>query len=256
MFFILSKILQFVISPIVWLFCLLLWAVITKNTRRSKKLIITSAILLYLFSNGFIFDEAIRAWETRQSNIINNNKTYNYAIVLGGFVNSYEIKTEQLGFNRGVDRLMQAIKLYKIGKVKKIVFTGGDASIVGSYGNEGNIIKNFINQTKIIDTADFIVENSSRNTHENALYIAKLFKSGSLKGNALLITSAFHMKRALGCFKKTGLNVDYYVADRYSGKRKYIFDHLLIPNSDTFDKWNLLIHEIVGYYVYSVVGYS
>ena len=116
MFFILSKILQFVISPIVWLFCLLIWSLLTKKPKRRRNLLLTSVLLLYLFSNAFILDEVMRVWEMPQSKIENNNKVYDYAIVLGGLTTYYDKKIDQIGFNRSVDRLMQAIKLYKTGK--------------------------------------------------------------------------------------------------------------------------------------------
>ncbi len=198
----------------------------------------------------------MRAWEMPQSKIENNNKVYEYAIVLGGLTTYYDKKTDQIGFNRSVDRLMQAIKLYKKGKVKKIIFTGGDGSILKEIGSEGELLQKYVIQTKIILSSDFIVENNSRNTHENAEFVAKLFKTARLKGNAVIITSAFHMRRALGCFRKEGISVDYYVADRYSGKRKYVPDHLLIPQTDAFDKWNIILHEMVGFVVYKVMGYS
>lgn len=261
MFFVLSKILQFVISPIVWVFCLLIWALLTKNPKRRRNLLLTSVLLLYLFSNSFLLDEVMRVWEMPQLisdgyRIENNNKTYDYAIVLGGVTTYYDKKNEQIGFNRSVDRLMQAVKLYKKGKVKKIIFTGGDGSVLKENGSEGDIIKKYISETEIVLPSDFIVENNSRNTHENAQFVAKLFKSDNLKGNVILITSAFHMRRALGCFKKEGMNVDYYVADRHAGKRKYVLDHLLLPQTETFDKWNNLLHEMTGYVVYKILGYS
>jgi len=256
MFFILSKILQFVISPIVWLFCILIWSLLTKKPKRRRNLLLTAVLLLYLFSNAFILDEVMRVWEMPQSKIENNNKVYDYAVVLGGLTTYYDKKNEQIGFNRSVDRLMQAIKLYKTGKVKKIIFTGGDGSILKEIGSEGKLLQKYINKTGIILSNDFIVENNSRNTHENAQFVAKLFISDSLKGNVIIITSAFHIRRALGCFKKEGMAVDYYVADRYSGKRKYVPDHLLLPQTDTFDEWNMLLHEMTGYVVYKILGYS
>jgi uncharacterized SAM-binding protein YcdF (DUF218 family) len=71
----------------------------------------------------------------------------------------------------------------------------------------------------------------------------------------LLITSAFHMRRSLGCFEKVGFNVAPYSTDRYSGERKYIFDHLFIPSASVLEEWNLIIHEWIGYMTYYFSGY-
>jgi uncharacterized SAM-binding protein YcdF (DUF218 family) len=255
MFFIFSKILLFLFSPIVWVLTVLIWALLTKRPKRRRNLVLSAVFLLFLFSNSFLLDEVMRAWEMPPSKIEKSGKVYDYAIVLGGVMSYYDAKNDQIGFNRSIDRLMQAVKLYRKGVVKKIIFTSGDGSILKDGGNEGKIIQKFILETGIILETDFIVEDSSRNTRENAEFIADLFKKKGLSGNVVIITSAFHMKRSLGCFKKAGMNPDYFVADRYSGKRKYTPDHLIVPSTHALDRWGMILHEISGYYIYKIMGY-
>lgn len=253
MFFFFSKVLLFLFSPLIWIFLLLVWALLTKKPKRRRNLLISSVLLLYLFSNSFLFDEAMRAWELKPSNAGNNQKTYDYAIVLGGVTSYYDKKLKQIGFNRSVDRLMQAIQLYKKGIVKKIVFAGGDATILQEDIKEADVIKQYLTDIGM-PVEDMVFENESRNTYENATFVFNLLKPRPSE-NILLITSAFHMRRSLGCFKKAGINPDYYVADRYSGKRKYLPDHLLIPQTQTLDRWSMLFHEISGYVIYKIMGY-
>lgn len=255
MFFILSKVLLFLFSPLVWVLAFLIWGLLTKRPKRRRNLVLTSTLMLFLFSNSFLLDEVMRAWEMPPSKIEKSGKVYDYAIVLGGVLTYYDVKNDQIGFNRSIDRLMQAVKLYKKGIVKKIIFTGGDGSVLKDGGNEGNIIKKFISETQIVAEKDFIVENGARNTRENAKFIAELLKTDSLTGNVVIITSAFHMKRSLGCFKKAGMNPDYFVADRFSGKRKYTPDHLIVPSTNALDRWAMILHEISGYYIYKIMGY-
>jgi len=208
---------------------------------------------LYVFSNSFLQDEAMRAWELKPSKAGYNQKTYDYAVVLGGVTSYYDKYYKQIGLNRSVDRLMQAIKLYKKGIVKKIIFTGGDATVLQDDVIEADVIKQYLIDIGI-PVEDMIFENESRNTHENATYVYKLLKPTKSE-NILLITSAFHMRRSLGCFKKAGMNPDYFVADLYSGKRKYTPDHLLIPQTQTLDRWSMLFHELSGYVIYKIMGY-
>jgi uncharacterized SAM-binding protein YcdF (DUF218 family) len=254
MFFFFSKILLFIFSPIIWIFSLLIWAIFTKKPKRRRNLLIFSVVVLYLFSNAFLFNEAMRSWEMKQSHVENNGKVYDYVIVLGGITSYYDQSFKQIGFNRSVDRLMQAIKLYKLGKVKKIVFTGGDTTILQDGNNEADVIKQYLFDIGI-PAEDLIFENESRNTHENATFVFKLLKPTESE-KILLITSAFHMKRALGCFRKAGMNPDYFVADRFSGERKFTPDNLLVPGTQTLDRWNLLIHELSGFAIYKIMGYN
>jgi uncharacterized SAM-binding protein YcdF (DUF218 family) len=105
-----------------------------------------------------------------------------------------------------------------------------------------------------IPDSDVLTEEQSRNTRENAVYTAKILQDKTYS-NLLLITSASHMRRANGCFKKVGLNCDIYPTDYYSGARKYNFDHLFIPNARTLFNWNAFIHELFGIITYKVFGY-
>ena len=107
-----------------------------------------------------------------------------------------------------------------------------------------------------IPEAEIITEGKSKNTHENALFSKKIMDEKCIKGKAILITSGFHMKRAMGCFKKAGIEVIPYSTDRYSSKiRRFQFDYLLLPNSGTLLNWDVLMHEIVGYVTYYFSGY-
>ena len=64
------------------------------------------------------------------------------------------------------------------------------------------------------------------------------------------------MRRSKGCFKKAGIIAETYSTDRYGGERKFDFDHLFIPNISALDGWSTLIHEVIGYITYKVMGYA
>ncbi len=255
MFFLLSKLLLFIVSPLVWIIGLLLYYAFSKNELRKRKAFRAALIILIFFSNSFILDEFMRMWEipaTPNSEI--KGKEYAAGIVLGGF-SSYDPTLERIQFNQGTDRLMQAIDLYHKGIIKKIIVTGGSGSILHAEEKEAIPVKEFLRGTGI-STGDIIIESESRNTRENAVNTKKLLEKDSIQGNFLLITSAFHMRRAKGCFKRAGIEADRYSTDRYSGPRKFEFDHLLIPSVEALQAWSALIHEVVGAMVYKIVGYS
>jgi len=77
---------------------------------------------------------------------------------------------------------------------------------------------------------DIIIESASRNTHENALYVKDLVSSNAKKGKVILITSAFHMRRAEGCFRKVGIDVTGFSTDFYSAlpKDRFGFDGISV----------------------------
>ena len=253
MFFALSKLLGFLITPLVWIIVLLFYSLLSKYPNRKKKCLRWALGLTLLFSNSFLFDECSRLWEIPATRF-ENLKSYDAGILLGG-MSVYDEGLDRAQFFRGVDRLIQTVELYKRGRIKKIIFTGGSGRLLHPEMKEGNYIKRYLLYMGIPES-DFIIESESQNTRENALFTKVLMDKENIKGNFVLITSAFHMRRSLACFNKVGIAVDTYSTDRYAGPRKYEFDHLFIPNVSIMEAWETLIHEFVGFVTYKIAGYA
>jgi uncharacterized SAM-binding protein YcdF (DUF218 family) len=107
-----------------------------------------------------------------------------------------------------------------------------------------------------VQPKDIIIESSSRNTRENALYVKDLVAEHSSTGKVILVTSAFHMRRAEGCFRKVGIDVIGFSTDFYSAlpQDRFGFDGL-IPSPGPMINWNFLIKEWIGYIAYWMMGY-
>jgi uncharacterized SAM-binding protein YcdF (DUF218 family) len=251
MFFILSKLLTFLISPLVWVVALLLFAVFSKFPHRKGKSLRWALFLTLLFTNSFLFDECSRLWEV-PATPYKDLKTYEAGIVLGG-MSVYDPSLDRAQFFRGVDRLIQAVELYKNGVIKKIIFTGGSGRLLHPEMKEGNYINRYLLYMGVPES-DFTIEAESKNTYENAVFTKQSLNENS-KNDFLLITSSMHMRRSLGCFNKAGLNVQPYSTDRYAGPRKFEFDHLFIPEPSVLYDWTKLLHEMVGYITYKIAGY-
>lgn len=253
MFFIFSKILAFLISPLTWVFALFLAAFFIKDKLRQKKLCISAIVLLYIFSNPFLVDEAMRHWEVTTPDLKSTQK-YEYAIVLGG-MSWYDARQDKPQFLRSADRLFQVLPLVGSKQIKKIIITSGSGSISHPEEKEAAILKKYLLKCGYADST-IIIENESRNTRENALFTKHVMDSLNIKDSTLFITSAFHLRRAIGCFNKVGIkNIVVYPTDRYSGPRKIELDFLLIPNPEALAESTLLFHEIMGWIVYKVKGY-
>lgn len=252
MFFTLSKLLTFIVSPLIWIIGLAAYSLLSAYPHRRKKCLRLALILTLFFTNSFLFDEFARAWEIPATRF-QNLKNADAGIVLGG-MSVYDEDFDRAQFFRGVDRLFQAVELYKRGKIKKIIFTGGSICLLHPEMKEGNYINRYLIYMGV-PPKDFLIESESQNTHENALFTKALLDKNNFDGNYLLITSSMHMRRSLQCFTKAGVSAQPYSTDRYAGLRKYEFDHLFIPKSYIVDNWEILIHEIVGYISYKMVGY-
>ena len=89
------------------------------------------------------------------------------------------------------NRIMHALQIYRAGKAPLIVYSGGNADPLVELG---------------VPRSALILETESRNTRENAINTAAIFKAHGWR-NGILVTSAAHMPRALAAFQRVGLNV-------------------------------------------------
>jgi uncharacterized SAM-binding protein YcdF (DUF218 family) len=255
MFFYLSKLIAFLLLPLVWFFLLLALSFLTKAEVRRRRLRIAAVVLLYLSSNSFLVDECFRLWEPVTPDHDRLETRYKGAIVLGG-IGDIDLRLEKITFGYSADRLFQVLPLWHQGRVEKIIFTGGSGSIEFPEKKEGIYVRRYLHSVGVPDSA-MVIESESRNTYENAVFTKKILDSLGIGGPFLLVTSAYHMPRSMAIFRKAGYtNLLPYPTNRLSGLRRFTFDHVFIPNPGAMLALERLIHEWVGYLTYKLKGYA
>lgn len=213
---------------------------------------IAGVLVLLIFSNRFIHNQVMMAWEV-DAVADPNPESYDAVIVLGGF-STYNENFDRINFSNSTDRFLQGLRLVKNGVAPFMIVTGGSGSITFADHKEGDRVRTYL---KGIDIADslYVIENESRNTYENAVNTARILKEKSPNGKYLLVTSGYHMRRALGCFAKAGLNCDPYSVDMQGGEGRASIDYFIVPDVGVLNDWNVLVHEWMGCVMYSVKGY-
>ena len=213
----------------------------------------SALFVFFFFSTGFIVDRLVSLWEIEGLQI-EKLKQHEYGIVLSGMF-EYNKDLNRLSARRGVDRIWQAIQLYKKKKINKIVITGDSGYVLKEGLHEAKQLRQDLISMGIPEE-DIIVENKSRNTHENAHQTRLIFeKKGFSKQNHLLITSSMHMRRALACFEKEGISCSPFTTDHYSIHNESISLTEFIPSQNAFAMWDKLIKEWAGYTMYNIMGY-
>ena len=210
-----------------------------------------SIAMLLLFSNGWFVNQCYLAYESPQTNL---NKPYQWCIILGG-----GMMRAGNGYRTGetADRFIQPLLLYKQGKVKRLLITGGNVNIKGlkiDATKESKKVKEVLIAMGV-NEKDIFLEENARNTHENAVNTKKMLQP-YLRERMVLVTSAMHMPRAKACYTKEGFLIDEFPADikkkdTYSG----ILDRI-IPEERNLTKFAELIREIAGYVIYKIVGFA
>jgi uncharacterized SAM-binding protein YcdF (DUF218 family) len=255
MFFSLSKILYVLVMPLTIACYPLVYALFTKNPRRQRRALLLGLGLLYVFSNEYLTNAVLAWWERPPTVIAESEAPYDVAIVLtGGIINERRQLPGRVLFDKSADRLLQPLQLYRHGRVRKILISGGTFEMDSVAQNEREAAaRQFLIDCGVRE-ADVLWEHDSRNTRENAVNSAKVLRREFPGQRYLLITSAFHMRRAEGCFRKAGVRFKPYPADIRSGDNTFRFD-VLFPKEEALATSFFLVREWIGYVTYKVMGY-
>jgi uncharacterized SAM-binding protein YcdF (DUF218 family) len=240
MIFILSKILLFLIKPIVWIFVLLIFAIASKKPKQRKRYLVSALIIFFFFSNGFIVGKIINSYEAGYPRA----GKFDVGIVLGGF-SGLNKRNNEIAFNWAGDRLFQTIALYKKGQIKQILLSGGSANLIDRKIKEADLAIQYLKLIGIPDSA-ILIENQSKNTIENARYSLALIAKSKPKAKILVITSAWHIPRAKLIFDKQAKQKIEYYPTNFSGNTEFQLSDFVIPNASALEAWEMLFREWIG----------
>ena len=255
MFFYLSQFLSFLVMPLTLVILLFLSGMIFLHKGIGKKLLWLGIALLLFFSNLFLANYAMYLWEP-DFKAIDGLPAYEIGIVLTGVTNLNKTAHDRTFFNKGADRATPAMQLDKLGKIKKILITGGQGLNPTNPYAEAELLADFM-AIAGVPQQDIIIENKAVNTRENALFTKAILDELDYDFNskALLITSAFHMKRSKGCFDKVEIPTVTFPVDYYAADPQLTFKSLVQPSPDALHMWHILVKEWVGLSAYKLVGY-
>jgi len=173
-------------------------------------------------------------------------------IVLGGAIDDELGRArDQVSLQEGAARLTEAVALARRFPQARLVYTGGSNSLTRADSTEARDAGKLLAALGV-DPARIQLEESSRNTDENARFTRDLVHPEPSQV-WLLVTSAWHMPRAMALFRKAGFNVVAYPVDyRTQGG---IGDWRLNGEASRgFALFDLAVHEWIGLAVYRASG--
>ena len=253
MFFLLSKLLDVFLSPVSWVLALVVASAFVQNRRVARGLAIGGVVVLYVFSTGCVASRLERGLEAPPVRTARDGATYDVVIVLGGLVD--DSATSAWGvpaYNENIERLLVAYDLLRTDRARYAILSSG----VGHLGNgtpEADVLVEQLASWGIARER-LIAERTSRNTRENAVESKRLVVERGFR-DVVMITSAFHMPRALGCFSKIGLPVDALPVDFRSGSSD-LSPQELLPRAGNLHTSAHVLHERAGRLIYRLRGYT
>jgi uncharacterized SAM-binding protein YcdF (DUF218 family) len=170
-------------------------------------------------------------------------------IVLGGAVEpATESAPGQIALTAAAERVVEALALARRYPEARLLLTGGDSEIRPSGDSEAEATRTLMVQQGI-DGARILVEQRSRNTYENAT-LSQILARPQPGEIWMLVTSAAHMPRAVGCFRRIGWSVLPYPVD-YRGFSHPRPGFALLERLAPLD---LAEKEWIGLVVYRLLG--
>ena len=255
MFFLLSKIAEFFINPAHIALLLAAIGVVLLFTRFAKtgRALATAgtlALLVMSFSPLAIY--LALPLENRFARPAADMPAPDGIIVLGGaFDENISMARGGVAFNDAAERLTAAVELSRRYPQARILFSGGSAALRGASYSEAQVAGRFLEQMGV-DPQRIILEDKSRNTFENAVYSRKL-ASPQPRERWLLVTSAMHMPRSVGIFRRVDFPaIPYPVAYRTRGSWMDVSLHK--NAADMLRVIDLAAHEWIGLLAYRLTG--
>lgn len=216
----LSKVVPLLIFPFfltLWLLLLGLLLLLLRK-RRGALICITAAIAMFVVCGNPVLSSSLYA---RHESIhlplpVAEYPQADVIIVLGGALGPPLPPRKYTDLSGATDRILHGARLYRAGKAHSVLLSGGNVFPQPGIEPESFYMAELMQEWGVPGSA-LLVEGRSRNTYENALYSRQIMEEQGFE-QALLVTSALHMPRALAVFQSAGIDAipaptDYNITD-------------------------------------------
>lgn len=185
------------------------------------------------------------------------------AVILGGGTLSADFPRSHVEINSAGDRVLSAAQLYHQKKAEMLLLSGGFLGWNPRQTSPAQDMAELLEDLGVPQQALWL-EPNSRNTYENAVFSAKILKEKGIE-KILLVTSAWHMQRAVNLFEAQGLQVipapvDFSITQRdwesfwkTDWRSQMIY---LIPSAGSLSLTTLMLKEYYGILVYELRGWQ
>lgn len=258
--FIASKLLSFATQPLAWMAVLIAVALLSVARKRKLGLGLgwTSLGLLLLLGWEPLPDALLRRLEAQHpppgwaaTTTAADWQRYAGVVVLGGALEPAWVHAGngQVALNDAAERMTVPVALMLQHPHLRLLFTGGEGALIMAGEPEAVQARAFF-ESLGVPAQRMQFEAGSRTTYENAVLTAAL--PGVDKSRPwLLVTSAWHMPRALATFRAAGWNVTPYPVDYRTGTGTPWTEYSL---AKSLWHWQIALHEWVGLLAYRAAG--
>lgn len=241
----LHKLLPLLLSPIVVVILLAAWGA----WRKRRGPVLLALLLLYLASMPIVAKSLVRlAEDSAVRQPASSQPQADAIVVLSGMlktVASSDGTTTEWG---DFDRFLGGVELYLAARANRLIFTAGALPWQPKAVPEGIYLKQFAERMGIPPSV-IEVSDLAGNTEQEARAVRRLMPA--VRPSILLVTSAFHMPRAVHTFRYAGFEVHPYPVDFLTSVAEHTpMDYL--PSAHDLRLTDIAIREWIGRLYYRV----
>ena len=224
----------------------------TRFTSLGRKLLIASVVLLAICGFSPLGKLVLYPLESRFPPWDAARGAPDGIVVLGGSIDPDLSAAHGLPVFKGaVDRVIAVAALAHRYPNARIIFSGGSGNLISGDAREADYAS-AVFESLGVPKQHLTMERRSRNTQENAEF-SKMIAAPKSGERWLLVTSAYHMPRSVGLFRKAGFAVEPYPVDWRVGGRADILT-LSSLSSEGLDRVDTGIREWMGLAAYWISG--
>lgn len=199
-------------------------------------------LVLCIFSSPLISNRLLNQLQHQYSALLEPPNDVDQVVVLGGGVAGNKNYPPNLTLGAAsLSRLIEGIRLFKLLAINhpdaQLILSGGHA--YRSFPTEAGTMSNTAVMLGV-DRNNILLENGSQDTHDEALFLKKLVKEKPF----VLVTSAYHMPRAIALFEKQGMRP--IAAPTQFFNRKCHGTSCYLPSTYSLVSSDIAIHELLG----------
>lgn len=238
---------SFILPPGIFfiIFFIISFYLFRQNFKKMASFLFLLTFLFYLLSTNFVAFSLLRPLE--EAYTLPTHMEGDSIIMLGGgSFNRDDIDGEGTLASSAASRLLTVARIYQHKKLP-IILAGGHVFL--DTASEADIARRMLLSLGI-PASDIFVENMSRTTTENAKYCAKILSENNLY-RPILVTSAFHLKRAVKNFQKEAANVAViaYPCDYLTPRKTDTNILRFTPSGDAFFASYLALREYLRIWI-------
>lgn len=212
-----------------------------RNNRKPALVLLGITLLLYLSMTSLVSDRLIGSLERKYVQPARIEGDVIVVLGAGAASGTPDINGEGNLFGHAANRLLTAARLYRETGIP-ILLSGGQ--VFADSGNEANIGKRQLIGLGIPEE-DILTENQSLNTEQNAVNTAAVMKENGLS-RPVLVTSGFHMARAMQQFEHAGLTPQPYPTDYIASRGTSFHSGQFTPSPGAASQTGTALKEYLG----------